>query len=106
MLELGQSELKELAEAGEPYALLALGSKYLVGVDVQKDLSKGVECYVKAAEKGLPFAQILVGQHYRDGDGVDTNREEAKKMVSKSGGTTRTTGDARISPVSHGRGAA
>lgn len=84
MLELGQSELKELAEAGEPYALLALGSKYLVGVDVQKDLSKGVECYVKAAEKGLPFAQILVGQHYRDGDGVDTNREEAKKWFQKA----------------------
>lgn len=84
MLELGQVELKELADEGEPYALLALGSKYLIGVDVQKDLSKGVECYVKAAEQGLPFAQILVGQHYRDGEGVETSRSEAKKWFQKA----------------------
>ncbi|MBI2811620.1 MAG: sel1 repeat family protein [Candidatus Melainabacteria bacterium] len=84
MLELGQIELKELADEGEPYALLALGSKYLIGVDVQKDLSKGVECYVKAAEQGLPFAQILVGQHYRDGEGVESSRSEAKKWFQKA----------------------
>lgn len=85
MLELGQVELKELADEGEPYALLALGSKYLLGADgLEKDLTRGVECYVKAAEQGLPFAQILVGQHYRDGEGVEINKSEAKKWFQKA----------------------
>ncbi|HEY9678773.1 MAG TPA: tetratricopeptide repeat protein [Drouetiella sp.] len=85
MLELGQAELKELAAEGEPYALLALGSKYLNGSEgLERSQSKGFECYLKAAEKGLPFAQILAGQHYRDGDGVEVNKDEAKKWFQKA----------------------
>jgi TPR repeat protein len=85
MMDLGQVELLELAEEGEPYALLALGSKYLVGADgLERDTAKGFQCYLKAAEQGLAFAQILVGQHYRDGDGVDVDKSRAKKWFQQA----------------------
>ncbi len=85
MLELGQVELTKLAEEGEPYASIALGSKYLRGADgLERDLAKGFQYYLKAAEQGLAFAQILVGQHYRDGEGVTANQDDAKRWFQKA----------------------
>jgi TPR repeat protein len=84
MCELEHDELVKLADEGEPYALVALGAKYSNEDEDEHDLPKAADYYKRAAEKGLAFAQVLIGECYRDGAGVEASRTEAKTWFQKA----------------------
>lgn len=56
---------------------VSLGQAFDVGLGVEKDASKAVEWYRKAAEQGLIGAMYVLAQKYEDGQGVRRDRDQA-----------------------------
>lgn len=50
------------AEKGNPFAFASLGYCYYEGIGVNKDLSKSIEYYEKAANRGIAVAQYSLGK--------------------------------------------
>ncbi|WP_042462226.1 tetratricopeptide repeat protein [Neobacillus dielmonensis] len=64
----------EIASEGEHMnSLFEVGSFYYYRTDEKKDHKKAFEYLTKAAEKGHPEAQILLGKMYQNGEGTDVN---------------------------------
>ena len=55
-------ELTEKAESGNAQAQYDLGILYYVGRDMEKNLEKGAEWLLKAANQGHPEAQYATGR--------------------------------------------
>ena len=62
--------VRQRAEAGDSAAQRALGFRYSHGVDVGKDLQKGLKWTRKAVEQGDARAMLDLANAYVDGDGV------------------------------------
>jgi TonB family protein len=56
-------ELWRRSNEGDAKAELELSKVYLNGVDVTTDEKRGTELLAKAADRGLPEAQFLMGEH-------------------------------------------
>ncbi|MBM3941259.1 MAG: sel1 repeat family protein [SAR202 cluster bacterium] len=51
-----RDEIKQLADRGDPYAMMVLGEFYYRGFDGPKDLDEAAKLYAASAKKGNPFA--------------------------------------------------
>jgi TPR repeat protein len=65
--------------AGSEYCTYSLGSMYLDGIGVEKDLNRGIALYIESVEMGDGFACAELYRVYRDLD----NRHEAFKWLEK-----------------------
>jgi TPR repeat protein len=73
------SEIKSLAERGEPNSQAFLGSLYATGTGVPRDLHKALTWQEKAARKGQAMAQYNLAVMYSRGMGTEQNLEAAAK---------------------------
>ena len=77
--ELVVSYFKMASSKGNPEALYELGLIY------QNELERveAFNCFMKAAEKGLPAAMLEVAKAYETGLGTSRNREQAINWYTK-----------------------
>src|SRR5215472_6762814 len=75
--------LKAQADNGDPQAQLSLGSLYISGTGVTRDLAKAAKWHRKAAEQGLAKAQLRVAYEYADGLGVKADHYEAVRWLRR-----------------------
>lgn len=68
----------------ESMAQYYLGSMYVNGEGVEKDYSRAVELFQKAAEQGHLKAQTNLGVMYYKGEGVSADLIEARKWFQKA----------------------
>jgi TPR repeat protein len=52
---------------------------YLYGEGADIDETKAAECFRKAADQGLPGAQMALGMMYENGQGVEKDEVEARR---------------------------
>lgn len=64
------SEVRTLAEQGDPTAQFVLGNLYRDGQGVEKDLAQTLAWWTKSAELGNVDAQFALGNIYSGGYGV------------------------------------
>lgn len=74
-------ELTPEAEAGDPDALYHLAQMYSGGFGVEKNLTKALELYGKAANKGHVPAQKEYGTALAIGDGAEQDVSEGLKWL-------------------------
>jgi uncharacterized protein len=72
------------AEQGHVIAQHNVGSAYLHGSGVQRNLEQARYWYGRAAEQGFAHSEWMMGRIYLEGMGVPPNREEALKWLTKS----------------------
>ncbi|HJZ22945.1 MAG TPA: tetratricopeptide repeat protein, partial [Candidatus Babeliales bacterium] len=65
------------AKKGDPKAQNHLGFLLQMGLGVEKNLIKAVECFRKAAEQSNAMAQYNLGLCYLNGDGIEKNSAKA-----------------------------
>ena len=65
-------------------AQFLLGRCYERGEGVEKNLSKAVELYTKAADQGYAPAQCYLGRRYVMGEGVEKNLSKAVELFTKA----------------------
>ena len=70
---------KEAAEIGNVYAIQEIGSMYLLGRGVDKNLNESFKWIKKAAEKGLPVSMAMLAKFYEVGIGTTPDINEALK---------------------------
>lgn len=74
------------AEKGEPSVQLDLGFMYDNGrYGVEQDFEQAVFWYRKAAERGHPVAQFILGTKYMAGTGVGQDLVQAAQWLEKAG---------------------
>ena len=73
---------KKAAESGYISALNNLAHFYLFKETIYKDIPRGLQYAIKAAEYGDEEAQNALGLCYEEGIGVEKNYEEAYKWFS------------------------
>lgn len=78
------NELLEWAENGDRIAQEKIGTAYLKGKSVEKDVSKALEYFEKAAENGSGFAYYQIGKAYEKGNGRAQNIDTALDYYEKS----------------------
>ncbi|MCG8429462.1 MAG: sel1 repeat family protein, partial [Chromatiales bacterium] len=61
------------------------GFMYLEGECVEKNPTKAVEWFTKAAEQGMAGSQCTLAMLYEEGRGVEKDMEEAKKWYAMAG---------------------
>ena len=66
------------------YDLYEIGKAYCNGENVQKDMSKAIEYFRLAAEKGYDTAQYKLGLCYENGNGIAKDIEVAKYWYEKA----------------------
>ena len=72
------------AERGHMIAQHNVGSAYLHGTGVEKNLDQARDWYGRAAEQGFAHSEWMMGRIYLEGIGVAPNRDEALKWLTKS----------------------
>lgn len=75
----GSTDLRSLAEHGDPVAQNTVDLKYYAGLGVKQSYAEAVKWYRKAAEQGDADAQFLLGVMYHEGHGVERSDAEAAK---------------------------
>ncbi len=70
-------ELRPLAEQGNAWAQLMVGTMYIEGRGVTRDDAEGVRWYRKAAEQGHAATQYYLGVMYYRGQGVPQDYAKA-----------------------------
>ena len=69
---------REAAERGHPEAQFSLGTMYISGDGVEKDLGQGRQWYERAARSGYLQATLVLALAYLEGNlGVKADREQA-----------------------------
>lgn len=77
---------KLAAEQGDAEAQVQLGYMYRYSMGgASKDYSQVLKWYTLAAEQGNDRAQFYLGKMYLEGDGIESNSEEALKWYKQSG---------------------
>ncbi|MBF0183549.1 MAG: SEL1-like repeat protein [Magnetococcales bacterium] len=71
--------LLQAARQGDAVAQTTLGSFYLHGVGVKRNLHKALHWFTQAAEQGDALAQFNLGLLYQEGQGIE--RDEQKAIV-------------------------
>ena len=69
--------LKRAMEYGNPEAIYAIGTWYLHGVHLEKDLEKSIKFFQLACDANFPAACFDLACSYEKGMGVDENLEVA-----------------------------
>lgn len=80
----GLSWLVKAASSGDVKAASNLGWLLIEGNLVEQDLREGARWLEFAAGKGLPVAQSLLGDLYRDGRGVETSEAMADSLYREA----------------------
>jgi len=76
--------VKRAAEGGNANAQNKLGEMYTEGLEVERNLTEGVEWFRKAADQGNAHAQLHLGTAYLTGVGVPRDDAEAEKWIRKA----------------------
>jgi uncharacterized protein len=76
--------LRPLADNGNAQAQDDLGTMYLSGNGVAKDVAEAAKWYRKAADQGIAEAQHSLGNMYSAGQGVPQGYAEAAKWYRKA----------------------
>lgn len=63
-----------------------LGLLYWRGLGGAREVRAAVECFERAAEAGLPAAQVAYGMALRSGTGVPKNNEKARALFREAAG--------------------
>ncbi|EJK47912.1 hypothetical protein THAOC_33335 [Thalassiosira oceanica] len=69
--------IQKRVDAGDPMAIWNLGSNYRFGEGVEKDVTRAVELYERAAELGVKEAHHNLGVLYDKGADVQENTDKA-----------------------------
>lgn len=77
------TDLRSLAEHGDPVAQNTLGLKYYAGLGVKQSDAEAVKWFRKAAEQGYADAQYNLGVMYENGRGVEQSYAEAASGSAK-----------------------
>ena len=78
------SELRGLADTGNPVAAYLLGRMYFAGQGVAQDSAEGLKWLRLAAERGEPNAEVQLAARYENGVGVPQGDEEAFRWYRKA----------------------
>jgi uncharacterized protein len=70
--------------ADDPGCVEQLSLYHTLGILVPADATKGLALRRRAAEAGRPVSQMLLGQQYETGDGVDHDWKQALAWLEKS----------------------
>ena len=68
---------RKSAQAGNPLAMMSMGSIYENGRGVEKDNAQAIDWYRKAANAGNVQGMLALGRAYRDGIGVQKDDAQA-----------------------------
>jgi TPR repeat protein len=74
----------DAAEAGHPYAQLAVAIRYFGGLGVERDDKMGVEWMQKASGQGLPRAKHFLGDILTAGLGTEADPEKAVTLYKSA----------------------
>ncbi len=77
-------EFRPAAEAGEAPAQVYLGTMYLHGVGVKRDVAEAARWFLRAAEQGDAEGQAMIGAMYFDGAGVRQDGDEALRWFRRA----------------------
>lgn len=80
----GSTDLRSLAEHGDPVAQNTVDLKYYAGLGVKQSYAEAVKWFRKAAEQGYADAQNNLGLMYARGHGVAQSDTEATKWIRKA----------------------
>ena len=70
--------IQRRVNAGDPLAILHLGDKYRFGeCGLEKDMTRAVELYERAAELGVKVAHYALGCLYNEGTDVEKDTDKA-----------------------------
>lgn len=61
-----------------------LGTMYLIGISIPKNIVVSTKWFHKAAEFGHTSSQYILGSNYLGGVGIRQNKSEAKKWFGKN----------------------
>lgn len=78
------ARLQQQAQSGDAKAQLALGERYLDGIDIEKNSFRALEWFKKSAEQGNPDAQYKLGRAYGKGIGVAKDAVKAVEWYQKA----------------------
>ncbi|ESK40764.1 tetratricopeptide repeat protein [Acinetobacter nectaris] len=78
------NDLLTEANAGQAAAQFYVATHYQFGKGVQKDLGQAFSWYKKAADQGIPSAQLNVGRMLADGIGTNKNMILARTYLEKA----------------------
>lgn len=81
---LHYSWLKKAAENGDMMAQWNLGSSYLSGESIEKDIKKGIMWLTKSADQDNYIAELDLGKCYQDGKGVKKDKHESLKFYIRN----------------------
>lgn len=82
--ETAANEFIPLAKRGDHRAMYALGSMYVAGQGVEKDLKKAFELFKEAAQNGRADAMYKLGVMYEEGVGTKKSTKKAIRYYQKS----------------------
>lgn len=82
--EAAANEFIPLAKRGDHRAMYALGSMYVAGQGVEKDLKKAFDLFKEAAQNGRADAMHKLGIMYEEGVGTKQNIKKAIRYYQKS----------------------
>ncbi|RYD85765.1 MAG: sel1 repeat family protein [Verrucomicrobiaceae bacterium] len=68
----------------DPYQQAMLGWRFHTGTGQLQDFAEGVKWYRKAAEQGVPIAQVALGNCYALGEGVERNLDTAAEWFGEA----------------------
>ncbi len=78
------ARLEVCAEQGHALALLVLADQYLHGEGLPRDTARAADYYRRAAEAGIPRAQLQYGIMLLDGEGVTQDSSEALEWIFRA----------------------
>lgn len=82
--EITSSKLRSAIERNDPYAYFEVGTRYLEGRLVERNLEQAALWYERAADKGLAPAQYRIGNFYERGNGVPRDYTKARDWYVKA----------------------
>jgi TPR repeat protein len=86
--------VQKAAEAGNAKALMMLGLIHETGMyDVKSDAAKALEFYRRAAQGGLPMANLKVAINYRKGIGTEADKQQGRKWLASAEEAAKRQGD-------------
>ena len=83
-IRVSLQRVKQLADAGDPKAALALGLAYADGAAIEPNESAAAQWLRKAAQAGEPVAQYRLGTLYEKGIGVTADLKQAAKWYAEA----------------------
>ncbi|MCP4689501.1 MAG: sel1 repeat family protein, partial [Desulfobacterales bacterium] len=79
------NKLKEMADGGEPFAMVFLGQCHRAGKGVEKNHKKAMDLFQKAAAAGNTTAMFILGEMHQKGEGsVEPDYSSAMKWYEQA----------------------